>query len=116
MKYKCKSCQNLFDSDDEHAYCRICGWEDLEEIPFNDDKYILPLPKEDHHIWPKFMGNPDGKGQQFPLEVETHQILHSNIMSWIWECVKEEDHQKTIDYIISKSKEFIGVGDGGRKQ
>ena len=40
MKYICKSCKNLFESDDEFPYCRICGWEDLEEVPFNDDKYI----------------------------------------------------------------------------
>ena len=50
------------------------------------------------------MDNKKGLGEQFLLPKKTHHKLHGNIMKWVWKCIREEDKQKTIDYVISKSK------------
>ena len=109
MKYKCRCCEFKFESMNEIPYCPSCECEQLEEIPFNDDKYILPPIEESHHIWLKFMNNINGVGEQFNLDKKTHSVLHGNIMKWVWEYVREEDKEKVIKHIIRKSKNFIGV-------
>jgi len=109
MRYRCKICGYIFESMNEIPYCPSCECERLEEIPFNDDKYVLPILKESHHIWPRFMENPNGVGRQYDLDKKEHSILHGNIMKWIWECVREEDKSKVIKHVVRKSEKFIGV-------
>jgi hypothetical protein len=41
-----------------------------------------------------------------------HSKIHGNIMNWIWDCIKTEDKEKTTNYVIKKSKEFLGVANG----
>jgi len=115
MRYKCRCCEFVFESMNEIPYCPSCECEMLEEIPFNDDKYINPIKEHSHHIWPRFMDNPNGIGEQFNIDIKTHNILHGNIMKWIWECIKEEDKEEIIKTIIIKSKKFIGVCDGKKR-
>ena len=112
MRYRCRCCGYFFESLNEIPYCPSCECEQLEEVPFNDDKYVLPILEESHHIWPRFMDNPNGVGQQFPLNEKTHSILHWNIINWIWKEICDEDKQKIIKIVITKSKKFIGVNDG----
>ena len=107
--YKCRRCEYNFCSENGIPYCPSCECEELEEIPFNDDKYVLTPIEESHHIWPKFMDNPNGFGEQFNLDKKSHSVLHGNIMNWMWECIREEDKEKIIKHIIRKSKIFIGV-------
>lgn len=110
--YKCKRCEYIFESMNEIPYCPSCECEQLEEIPFNDDKYLGKEELEHHHIWPKFMDNPNGVGQQYPLNGKTHSILHWNIINWIWKEICHDKRQEIIKIVINKSKEFIGVDNG----
>lgn len=112
MRYECRKCQYEFESMNGIPYCPSCECEQLMEVPFNDDEWILPTSEESHHIWPKFMDNPNGAGQQFLLNKKTHSILHWNIINWIWEEICDEDKKKIIKIVIAKSKKFIGVKDG----
>ena len=109
MRYKCSKCEYVFVDLMDSGYCPCCDSEFVKEIPFNDDKYIGKEEMHDHHIHPKFMGNPKGLGQQYTITKTNHDILHGKIMNWIWEEV--EDKEKAIKNIISKSKEEIGVDD-----
>ena len=111
IDYLCRRCGYMFCSSNGMPYCPSCDCEELEEIPFNDDKYVLPIKKESHHIHPKFMNNPKGLGQRYLIDKGKHNILHGNIMKWLWGCVRKEDKEKVIKNIIAKSKKFIGVED-----
>ena len=104
-------CEYEFCSSNGMPYCPSCDCEELEEIPFNDDKYVLPIKKESHHIHPKFMNNPKGLGQQYLIDKGQHDKLHGKIINWIWEEICDEEQDEIIKVIIKKSKKFIGVND-----
>ncbi len=108
MEYKCRCCEYSFTSDDEIPYCPACECEKLEEI---EEKEIgISIEEfEEHHIHPRFMDNKNGSGQKYRIIKYKHNMVHGNIMNWMWECIREEDKEKTIQYIISKSKEFLEV-------
>jgi len=103
MMYHCKYCGHNFNMDYEEEYCPVCGkscivlWPEQKE--WNK--------QESHHIWPMFMDNPDGKGQQFLVWEKNHRVLHGLIMKWIWEEICEEKKREVIDTIIRKSKSFL---------
>lgn len=109
--YRCRRCEYTFCSENEIPYCPACECESLDKLEdeFNIIKEDIVL--EEHHIHPKFMDNPKGLGQQFRITKKQHSIIHGKIMNWVWENIREEDKEKTINYVINKSKEFIGVKD-----
>ena len=112
MRYKCSKCEYVFENMWGDTFCPCCDCENAKEIPFNDDKYLKKMNQEImecHHIHPKFMDNKYGWGQQYIITKSQHDILHGKIMVWLWGCIRDEDKQKTIDTIIRKSKEEIGV-------
>jgi hypothetical protein len=109
-EYKCRRCEYVFCSDDESPSCPYCDCYGLfllkEQIVLdNGTKMVI----EEHHIHPKFMDNPEGLGQKYGIGQREHRILHNMIMNWIWESIRQEDKEKIIEDVISKSKEFIGV-------
>jgi len=97
-EWKCSRCG--------YEFCPCCGSEDLEKI-----EEVKNWGEEDHHIHPKFMGNPKGFGEQYPMEIKKHKILHSMIMNWLWQEIPEDKKNVVIRNIIKKSKRFIGVKD-----
>ena len=109
MKYKCRRCEYIFESMNEFPYCPACDCESLKKleedyIPIKEDMIL-----ESHHIHPKFMDNKNGLGQQYNIPKKQHSIIHGKIMNWVWECIREEDKEKTINNVINKSKKFLGV-------
>ena len=108
-EYKCRLCEYIFHSEDEIPYCPCCECECLlkEEEDFYEQKEDVVL--EGHHIHPRFMDNKKGNGQIYNITKKQHSIIHGKIMNWVWECIREEDKEKTINNVINKSKIFIGV-------
>lgn len=109
-EYRCSSCCFHFESKNELPYCPACDCENIEDITFDDDKYIKE-DLEEHHIHPRFMNNEKGYGQKYLINEKTHSILHGKIMNWIWEEIPIKYKKIIIDNIIIKSKKFLGVSD-----
>lgn len=109
MKYKCRRCEHRFDTINNFPYCPACFCESLEEVIEYNSLVKENTLLEEHHIHPKFMDNSNGTGEKFRITKKQHFILHGKIMKWIWGCIRREDKEKTIQYIIRKSKEFLGV-------
>ncbi len=111
MEYKCLACEYRFESMNEIPYCPACENEILEEI---ETEFFREENNEhqSHHIWPKFMSNPNGIGQQYLIPKTKHDILHGYIMKWIWEEINDLEKEQTIKIVIAKSKKFIGVNNG----
>jgi len=109
--YKCRRCEYTFCSENEIPYCPACECESLEELEDIVCQTKEDTSLEEHHIHPKFMDNKNGSGDKFRITKKQHFILHGNIIKWIWESIRDEDKEKTINNIIKKSKKFIGVSD-----
>ena len=109
MKYKCLACEYRFESMNEIPYCPACENEFLEKIEEEYKQVKKSEKEESHHIWPRFMDNKRGVGEQYDISKKTHSILHGKIMNWIWEEIPINLRGGVIKTIIKKSKEFIGV-------
>ncbi len=110
--YRCKKCLYTFCSENEIPYCPACDCESLEEIEEDTFPIIEDTIIEEHHIHPKFMDNESGKGEKYRITKKQHSIVHGKIIKWIWKCINKEDREKTIQYIISESKKYLGVDNG----
>ncbi len=67
----------------------------------NEDKM------EEHHIHPKFMDNPKGKGRKYNIPKKDHTILHMIIPSIIWKFVSKDLKKACINKVISFSEYYI---------
>ena len=75
----------------------------------NCKRYFNENEIQEHHIHPKFMDNPGGKGQLFPLCNKCHGVIHGYITKWLYKIIDNKD--MAIKTIIENTKCFFNIKD-----